>query len=141
MVIGDWRLVITNLQLLISDFFNLPVQSWSHRANTRLGPLRARRASNIHVECEGVLIHKITAHAERTRIHANGVAAFVENICGDFGAADVMSRVACIVFLKELWLVGVEGGKHIFAAHGAEIKTNAQTCDGRIKLIFKLDGD
>jgi hypothetical protein len=45
-------------------FFDLPIQARADGALTDLGPLRARRAGNIHVEGKRVLIHEISAHAK-----------------------------------------------------------------------------
>ena len=79
---------------------NLPRQSRSHWSNTRLAPLHAWRAGNIHVERDRVFIHEIAAHAEGTRVHAESVTTFIENIGGDFGAANVTSRFARIELVE-----------------------------------------
>jgi hypothetical protein len=44
------ELVETETTRLLIQFFDLPIQPWTDRTLTKLGPLRSRRAGNIHAE-------------------------------------------------------------------------------------------
>ena len=61
--------VLFGLGLWLAAVSGPPVPVAVIGALTDFGPLRAGRAGNIHVERERILIHEITAHAERAGVH------------------------------------------------------------------------
>src|SRR5271157_2869612 len=102
--------------------------------------MRSGRAGDIHVESQCVLVEEVAADGKRAGVDSQRITAFVEQVGGKDTAADISSGFARAELLKFFRFIGIERGQYIIAAHGAEIKANAQAGGRRAELVFKFNG-